>query len=144
MDAYMPSVGRAGLLQMALASGTIGKSFFVYLAQNDFDETDPDLELGDLTQADFSGYSAVEVSAGTVTIDSNGDGQFVLAEATFSHNGGGTSNTIYGYYIRYAIDGSPASLLWVVKFAAPISMAIGTDVISRIFRAVMGQYHPLP
>lgn len=74
--------------------------------------------LGDFTIADFSGYANAspsmttpsEISGKGTTIDS--------AERSFTHNGGGTGNTIYGYYVTDAIGG----LVWAEAFSAPVTM----------------------
>src|SRR4051794_24675060 len=76
--------------------------------------------VGDLTEANFSGYAAVTPSFGSsATVTSKGtitDG----SSRDFTHNGGATSNTVYGYYVTYESGGS--TLLWAEKFDNPLTL----------------------
>lgn len=54
---------------------------------------------GAYTQATFSGYAALGVSSwGAPTLDAANNDLYTASDQTFSHNGGGTANQIYGVY----------------------------------------------
>jgi len=82
----------------------------------------------DVTDCTFSGYTA----GGTATswaagaIDANDKWARVGATVTFTHNGGGTSNTVLGYYVY---DSSVNKLLFFEAFSAPISMSASGNAI---------------
>jgi hypothetical protein len=80
--------------------------------------------IGDYTVATFSGYPG-DVSPTWGTPFTNGDGKAETdaGTTTYTHNGGGTSNTIYGAYFVTA----GGVLVYADKFAAPIVMASNGD-----------------
>lgn len=84
--------------------------------------------LGQLTAATFSGYTsggyATTWAAGA--IDANGKWARAGAVVTPTHNGGGTSNSVLGYYLY---DAGASKLLLYELFSAPISMASNGDSI---------------
>lgn len=80
---------------------------------------------GDLTACDFSGYAAQSVGFGSSAIVS-GKASVTGSEKTFSHNGGGTSNTVYGYMIY---DATGPTLIFAERFSGPKTMAASGDVI---------------
>jgi len=51
----------------------------------------------DLTLATFSGYAAATPTWGTIAIDGGGKAAMSATAITFSHSGGGTANTVYGW-----------------------------------------------
>lgn len=80
--------------------------------------------------ADFSGYANFTAAWGIPA--TSGGTTFVTGSSNmFQHNGGATSNTIYGYYVT---DGSNTKLYWAEKFAASKSMAAPADIIQLIPR----------
>lgn len=84
--------------------------------------------FGDLTEADFSGYSNWSPSFSTPTYQSS-PARSESTDSTghdFVHNGGGTSNTIYGCFLAY-LTGSV--LLAAMTFDSPINMAVNADTI---------------
>lgn len=82
--------------------------------------------LANFTEADFSGYAPAAQSY--ILIGEVGGKALMQDNAvrTFSHNGGPTSNVVYGYYVLGATTGLVA---WAERFAAPISMAAIPDTI---------------
>lgn len=63
---------------------------------------------GDFTEADFSGYAPYDFSAGgqnwpAAAADGSNNAESAHAIIDFIHNGGGTPNDIYGWYI---VDGA--------------------------------------
>lgn len=82
--------------------------------------------LGDLTPADFSGYSVWTPSYGAAATVSN-QGKASAGSHNFDHNGGGTANTIYGAYL---FNNTTSKLIKVVKFDSPITMDDASDRIT--------------
>lgn len=55
------------------------------------------------TEADFSGYAAITLTGASWNAASSGSNSY--AQQTFTCNGGGVSNSIYGYYVVQASSG---------------------------------------
>lgn len=81
---------------------------------------------GDFTPANFSGYGHYDLLAGgqefpAATPDGSNDAESVHADINFVHNGGGTANDIYGWYL---LDQS-GNLIAAERYAsAPFTMAV--------------------
>ena len=58
---------------------------------------------GTYTEATFSGYAAITLTGASWGTAS---GSIAYAQQTFTHNGGGTSNSIYGYFVVQATSGT--------------------------------------
>jgi len=102
----------------------------LHLYQTDL-TLDEDTELVDLeaVEADFSGYSAPIFGwTGVVADGGTGKAKNVSADnVEFAHNGGGTSNDIYGYFITLKYS-SVDYLLCCERFSdAPRVMDTDTD-----------------
>lgn len=84
--------------------------------------------LADLTEADYSGYLSQTIGAWTTPAADGSSRKYTEATAvlTFAHDGGGTANTIYGWYL---IDTLSGDLLAVHKFDTPVVMDDATDTI---------------
>lgn len=83
--------------------------------------------LADLTEATFSGYAAVALATAdfdAVTTVSNKAQIIATAFASFAHNGGGTPNTIYGYYFVQS-----GKVLFAERFDSAKTMSGATDAI---------------
>lgn len=83
--------------------------------------------LSHLTAATFSGYATQTPSWATGTTDANLKYNRVGGTCTYTHNGGGTSNSVLGYYVWNDTTGK---LLFFEAFGAPISMASNGDTIT--------------
>lgn len=83
------------------------------------------LVYGDLRFADFSGYADVTPAYGSAAI-SSGKGRSVDSQRTFTHDGGGVGNNIYGYAV---VDTAASKLLKVRRgdTPGPVSMAVYGD-----------------
>lgn len=102
----------------------------VHLFQNNKVPADGD-GVGDYTEATFSGYNAQNAS-GWSAPTLQPDGVHFQTQATamiFTHNGGGTSNNVWGYYVT----NSGGVLLWAEQFTSPpIFMSVTGDFISLV------------
>lgn len=82
--------------------------------------------LANVGAATFSGYAA-QTPTWTVIADSTaGRSRQEAAELTFTHNGGGTSNVIAGWYLY---DAGTSKLLFYEDFGATITMDSSGDNI---------------
>ena len=85
--------------------GTHLNAGFLKLFQNNF-TPNFDTVIGDFTEADFTGYAAIEAAgAATVGIDPvTGDLIVVWADGTNFLNTGAVEQTIYGWYVTNAAE----------------------------------------
>jgi hypothetical protein len=126
-------------MAFVLANNGIGKwlddltlGVRVRLFKND-ETIDGDTALGDLTEADFSGYSAATVAQGTSSATGGVATNVLTPESPFEHDGGATANDIYGYYVT---DASATVLYFAERFGdAPIDMASNGDLITVVVSA---------
>lgn len=88
------------------------------LFQNNFIPND-DSRLADFVEANFSGYSRVDLTWGGFPI-LLGDGKAQItadqSPVTFSYNGGLISNIVYGFYVA---DPTRGKVLWAQRFVGP-------------------------
>lgn len=106
--------------------------FYLRLFKNDV-TPDIDTEIGDLTEADFQGYAEVEGSIASVTWDALEECSIAAFDAhTWTKGAGGTSNTIYGWYVVEANrdGGSGKKLFLICRFGAPVLMESTGSIIS--------------
>jgi len=97
----------------------------LHLYQNDI-ALSPSLVVGDLTEATFSGYAAINVAdLLPVYIDPEGGASANIATVQFQHSGGATANICYGFWL----ENDAGDLLLAGNFDAPIPMAVATDAI---------------
>lgn len=76
--------------------------------------------LTDITACDFSGYAPDTPTFAAGSTDGNNKYVRAAGTTTFAHNGGGTGNTVLGYYVWDNIGGGT---LWFFEaFSAPITM----------------------
>ena len=106
-----------------------GNNLWVILFKNNVTITAATVFSG-LTEADFSGYSRLHSTWSSPADDGSGNAESHPPTQTFSHNGGGTSNTIYGYAICPDNAGIVSTILCAFNFTSPISMAVLGDVIN--------------
>ena len=97
----------------------------VHLYQNDV-APGPDTVVGDLTEADFSGYAAsAALVFGGPFQNADGEIEMDLPSHQFDHSGGAVANVIFGYYVLT----TGGDLLFAERFAASIPMIVITNSI---------------
>lgn len=121
-----PDDGEVRLLQVIKDGGGV---FTLRLLKDNMSPTQ-DTEIGDFTgkEATFSGYAAGTITWATPTIAAH-KGSMSGSAITFTHNGGATANTIYGYYITEA-GGRSAEVISVEIFDASKLMSASGDLIT--------------
>lgn len=132
MNMVVPKVGTTLMLaDLAFVYSQSGQRLVYRLFKNDL-TPDADTVIGDLTEADFSGYAAVTINTwdyGGVTIDGSGRSQVLAtSNATFTHNGGATDNDCYGYYVTHPGGG----LYLVQRFDSPPIVMDGSGLFITV------------
>jgi hypothetical protein len=127
MAIVVPDVGEVTLLENIKTS--YSNSFHLHLYKNNFTPVEASV-LGDFTEADFSGY-ATQAFGFTTALTVAGISYIVGSPLMWQQNGGGTSNTIYGYYVT---DNSNTILLWAERFSSSKSMAGLADLLTVVAR----------
>src|ERR1043166_6772375 len=105
-----PKQGREKLLNDKMSDSA---NWRVVLFKNNL-TPDLDTVLGDLTEADFSGYDRVTPTWGAITIAGSNRAKAVGSSCVFAHDGGGTANDVYGYAL---INPSSGDLLFIDRLA---------------------------
>jgi len=121
----VPDVGEVILLDVMVNGDTLA-GFECRLYQNNYTPVQGSV-LSDFTVATFSGYAADWTTFGPASTVSNKGKIVATSPVVYVHNGGATSNTIYGYYI---VDTVSNQVVWAEKFAAPQAVANNGDTIS--------------
>lgn len=92
---------------------------------------DKDIVLGDLTPADFSGYSDATPAFDPAIILSDKGVIEQYPPTDFGHNGGATANDVTGYYVW---DDLAGVLLWLEAISPSIHMENNGDTIELTAR----------
>lgn len=125
MTVYPNSAGLyfANLIRTALAAG------MVHLYTAIANPISPSSVIGDFTEADYSGYAALEVTTWLAAyLDPAGGGSIQNGTQQFQYvftSGTPVPNTILGFYLTNAAG----ALVMCGNFAAPVSMAANGDAI---------------
>jgi hypothetical protein len=127
MAVVFPDVGKEVALAVLFDAGRNPK---IKLFKNNLNPVVATV-LTDLTEADFSGYADIDLSAASAAaIDGTDRGFRELDANTFTHNGGATTNSVYGWYVVLD-DPSPAAELFMIeRFSAPQLMgSVGDQIV---------------
>lgn len=98
----------------------------VGLFKNNVTPTDTTV-IGDLTDADFSGYAEVTPGAGAWTVTPGDPTVAVCSEQDFTSDADQTLQTIYGYFIKRATSGE---LVWAERLPSPQDIQNNGDRVS--------------
>lgn len=123
---------------LGLITGVDGtfEEVVIRLFKNNF-TPNPDQVLGDLEEADFTGYAASSaVTWGTVFTNSDGFAEVIGSTKQFTATGSAVTNVVYGYY---ATNAAGDTLYWAERFSTPREMDEGADAIPIVPRYVFGQ-----
>jgi hypothetical protein len=129
MAMKIPDIGLFNLLQLFFVAGTL--PIRVHLYSNNFTPVAGSV-LSDFTEATFTGYSVVNVSAWGTPTGPDGTGHETISATTapvFTRSATGTVQNIYGYYVTN--QGGGTLLYWAERFAsAPFAMQFNGDNIT--------------
>lgn len=112
--------GEEAFLDLVLAIG-----YTLRLFRNDATITETMTEAG-LTEANFTGYSAVALTGGAWTTTAGAPCTGAYAKQSFTSSADQSAQTIYGYYVTRTSDGA---LQWVEKFDAAVTIQFDLDRI---------------
>jgi len=124
MPLKVPDIGELVILASWIAG--VAPTIVMRLYQNNYTPVDASV-LTDFTEATFSGYSAQGLTMGSPVEVANKAVSTATTPCVFTHNGGGTANTIYGYYIHETVLNQ---LLWAERFGSSQIMTNNGDQIS--------------
>lgn len=86
---------------------------------------------GNFTEANFSGYASVALNDWNAAFLNDDDkGQIDADAASFTHNGGGTANTVYGAYVK----NDAGDVVYAERFDAPRVLSANGDSITYTAR----------
>lgn len=121
MAISVPDVGENLALEM-LVNKTAAQNLVLKLFSSNTTPAESDV-AGTYTEATFSGYTAITLTGASWGAASGGS--IAYAQQTFTHNGGGTSNSIYGYFVIQTTSGT---LVYSERDgAAPFTLANNGD-----------------
>jgi hypothetical protein len=101
MALNFPDVGENLVLDM-IVNKTAAQNLVLKLFKSNTTPAESDT-AATYTEADFSGYAAITLTGSSWVAASSGSNSY--AQQTFTHNGGATSNSIYGYFVVQLTSG---------------------------------------
>lgn len=123
MALLVPDEGENAILEM-ITNKTAPQNLVLRLFQSNTTPAETDT-AATYTEATFSGYAAITLTGASWGTPSAGS--IAFAQQTFTHNGGGVSNAIYGYYVTQATSGK---LIFAERDAtAPVTIANNGETI---------------
>jgi len=111
MALVLPNQAEKILLE-ALVNKTAPQDLKLKLFQNNVTPSETDTEAT-YTEATFTGYSAVTLTASSWTVTEGAPTQASYPEVTFTSTAGGQNQSIYGYYLVQVTSGK---LVWAERF----------------------------
>ena len=123
MAFLMPTVGENKALEH-LCNKTAPENLVLRLFQSNTTPAEGDT-AATYTEATFSGYAGITLTG--ASWGAAASGTISYAQQTFTHDGGGTSNSIYGYYLQQAT--STVLILAERDASAPFTMDTNGDNI---------------
>lgn len=102
MALLVPDTGENLALEMVV-NKTAAQNLVLKLFQSNTTPAEGDTAVT-YTEATFSGYSAATLTGASWGAASGGT--IAYAQQTFTHNGGATSNSIYGYFMVQTTSGT--------------------------------------
>lgn len=100
MALMFPNTGENLVLEM-IVNKTAAQNLVLKLYSSNTTPSETDT-AGTYTEATFSGYAALTLTGSSWGAAS---GSIAYAQQTFTHDGGGVSNSIYGYFVVQATSG---------------------------------------
>lgn len=120
MALLFPNTGENLVLEM-IVNKTAAQDLVLKLYSSNTTPAETDT-AATYTEATFSGYASASLTGASWGIAS---GSIAYAQQTFTHNGGGVSNSIYGYFVVQVTSGT---LLYAERDgAAPFTLTTSGD-----------------
>jgi hypothetical protein len=128
LDQIVPLAYRLTIMDAIIAEWGAGTELHLY--QTPTTVPPPAVVLGDLVEADFTGYAAHDpVVWSAAFLAPNGDAVTLSSSHVFAATGSTIQNTIYGAYLTSA---AAAALLAVFPFDQPAAMTQAGDAIPLV------------
>jgi hypothetical protein len=110
-----------------------GNTLLVHLFKNNFTPT-PFNVLADYVEvlvADFPGYAPIAITpSGTPFLNGAGNAQAVFSDPLFQPSSAPVSPvTVYGYFVTIHPVAGPDTLLYGVRFDAPVIVSLASDAV---------------
>lgn len=118
MSVIFPNIGKRRFLDRVLVNAVNNPDIHLRLFKASYDGLNADTVDGDLTEADYEGYSVQTItnSAWSTPAIVGTNARTISPEMTFTRGSGGTSNTVLGWY---ATIGSTDDILCGEFFDSP-------------------------
>ncbi len=125
MALITPNAGAQEIAKRALNFSATGDvKLKLYSSNTTLSET---TVVGDLTEATFTGYSAVTLTGASWTVTSADPASASYAQQTFTSSAGSQNQNIYGYYVT---NSGGTILLWAETFSdGPYNIVNNGDLI---------------
>ena len=125
MALVTPNQG-ANLTLAAILNKTAPQDLDLCLFKNNYTPIETTIE-SDLTVADFTGYSTIQLTAASWTITTADPASASYAQQTFTSTAGSQSQAVYGYYLKQRTSGK---LIWAELFTdGPYTIVNNGDAI---------------
>lgn len=125
MTLVLPNQGEQISLE-ALVGKTAGQNLVLRLYKSNTTPNESTTESS-LTEADFTGYSAITLTASSWSYTAGDPGTLAYAQQTFTSSAGSQSQAVYGYYVTQVTSGK---LVWVERFTdGPYTITNNGDTI---------------
>jgi hypothetical protein len=110
----------------ALLNKTAPQDLDLRLFQSDTTPSETHTE-DDYTEADFTGYAAIQLTAASWSVTPGAPTEAVYAQQTFTSSAGSQDQDVYGYYVTQRSSGK---MVYVERFSdGPYNIANNGDVI---------------
>ena len=125
MTLVLPNQGEQITLE-AMVGKTAGQNLVLRLFKSNTTPSESTTEAS-LTEANFTGYSAITLTAASWTYTSGDPSSIAYAQQTFTSSAGSQSQPVYGYYVTQVTSGK---LVWVERFTdGPYTIVNNGDTI---------------
>lgn len=125
MTLVLPNQGESIALE-ALVGKTAGQNLVLRLFKSNTTPAETDTEAT-YTEADFTGYSAITLTAANWSVTGTAPSSAGYAQQTFTSSAGSQNQNVYGYYLTQVTSGK---LVWSERFSdGPYNIANNGDAI---------------
>jgi len=125
MTLVLPNQGEQITLE-AMVGKTAGQNLVLRLFKSNTTPDESTTEAS-VTEANFTGYSAITLTAASWSYTAGDPGTIAYAQQTFTSSAGSQSQAVYGYYLTQVTSGK---LVWVERFTdGPYTIVNNGDTI---------------
>lgn len=125
MALIVPNNGEGDALQY-FVNRAAPQDLVLKLYQNNITPAETDT-AGTYTEATFTGYAAVQLTAANWTVTPGAPTEAAYAQQTFTSSAGSQNENVYGYYIVQRVSGK---LVWAERFSdGPYNIVNNGDAI---------------